>query len=156
VSDYCSGGARLPDGWQSVDILFADDYHDQRGNTDWQNGADPEKEQALLRAWDYIKTMKFRPAAYLCDATPEPVKEAQCVLALEELKAPGFLSPVLSKDDFLTKKDLAGVVVKEWEQGVGSVRPMPQMAISLLDAYAYGVDGGAGASSFNSKSYRGA
>jgi hypothetical protein len=45
---------------------------------------------------------------------PENVKSAQIVAALRELADPGCLLPDISRDDFLTSKNIAGAIVKSY------------------------------------------
>ncbi len=38
-----------------ISLAFADAYHEDRGNTKWENAPIPDRESALIRATDYIE-----------------------------------------------------------------------------------------------------
>lgn len=95
----------------------ANTYHSERGNTSW-TGDDNTKTQALQRAWDYIGILKWKSGIFddsLVGVKAKlAAKNGQIILALEELKDPGVLSPGLTRDDYLASRDTAGVVKRSY------------------------------------------
>jgi len=100
------------DDWDQATIAEADAYHAARGNTLW-TGEDAVKTVALQRAWDYLRGLTWREDVFDTEL-PADVKSAQIVGALAELVDAGALQPEITRDDYLTKKNIAGVIIKEY------------------------------------------
>jgi len=100
------------DDWSQATIAEADAYHELRGNDLW-TGADDVKTEALQRAWDYLRGLNWIDGTFDSEL-PEDVKSAQIVSALEELVSPGIMMPVIGRDAYLVKKNIAGVIIKEY------------------------------------------
>lgn len=105
----------INDYWTQATTAEADTYHTARGNALW-TGADPLKPQALQRAWDYMSTLPWIEECFTdYVGIPDDVKNAQILLALEELKAPGVLTPALTREDYVSNKGIAsGAVSKSY------------------------------------------
>jgi hypothetical protein len=110
----------------------ADIYHEARGNSLW-TGTDTVKEQALQRSWDYLRGLDWLDGVF-DDELPDDVKNAQIVAALEELKEPNILQPVITKDDYLESKNVAGVIIKTYRANAPTRKKILALD-SLLRAY---------------------
>lgn len=112
-------GSEVTSANSYISLDDADTYFENRGNTAWDAASDTAKEEALLRACDYLDTLNWKgyKAEYENslewpresvddrngyavgnDEIPQKVINAQCEAALLELTA-GTLTPTLDKDD---------------------------------------------------------
>jgi hypothetical protein len=115
----------------------ADDYHDLRGNSTWVDGDDEDKEQALYRAWDYLRGLNWLDDMFDTEL-PDDVTRAHIVAAYEELKSPGCLQPIISNNDHLIEKNIAGVIIKKYRPGAPSRKRFLEIE-SLLKKYVTGL-----------------
>lgn len=63
-------GSGLPDSNSYIDLAFADQYHEDRGNDFWAGLSSPVKQKALVRATSYIDKRfgrKFRGSRQIID-----------------------------------------------------------------------------------------
>lgn len=128
-------GTGLADSNSYIDIEFADEYHSDRGNEDWQ-ATDEAKEKLLIKATDYIdmrygpsfkgqrlesatQALRF-PRAYLyndegdlLEGIPAALKKATAEYALRAL------SQVLAPDPVF---DDSNLLVSAIEEEVGPIR----------------------------------
>lgn len=75
-------------------------YHDERGNTAFTGATAQDKESALFRGFDYIKTQLFRTDIDIfSNGIPIPILEAIYEAALEEIKKPGILNRTRYAED---------------------------------------------------------
>ena len=116
-------------------IAEADAYHDARGNATW-TGTDTAKQQALTRAWDYLRGLRWLPGTFATEL-PDDVKSAQIVAALRGLVTPGCLLPDLTREDFLESKNIAGAIVKEYRSGAPAWKRFREIEV-LLRQYIVG------------------
>jgi hypothetical protein len=125
------------DDWEDdqATIAEADAYHLARGNSTW-TGDDTVKQQALTRAWDYLRGLNWIEGTFATEL-PNDVKSAQIVVALRELVDPGVSAPDITKDDFLEKKNIANVIIKEYRSGAPSVKRFKEAEV-LLKKYILG------------------
>jgi len=103
------------DDWDQATTGEADTYHAARGNDTW-TGTDAVKTIALQRSWDYLRGLSWKEDVFDTEL-PDDVKSAQIVGALAELVSPGVLQPSLTKNDYLVKKNIANVIIKEYRSG---------------------------------------
>lgn len=122
------------DDYSQATVTEADTYHTARGNSEW-DGTDTVKEQALQRAWDYLRGLSWIPGTFDVEL-PDDIKSAQIVAALEELKDPGVLLPALTADNFLDSKNLAGAVVKKFKSNAPASKRFREIEV-LLSGYVY-------------------
>ena len=120
-------------------------YHLARGNTSW-TGEDAVKEQAMTRAWDYISSRNFMSDAFDSSTLPDNMINAHAIAALEELTESGILLPVLDRENYLKKKNLAGAIIKEYKDSSPAGKVFSAIN-SLLSDYVF--------SSINIKTVRG-
>lgn len=119
---------------ESPTVLEADIYHEARGNTTWTDEDDDDlKNQALLRAWDYLCGLDWINGVF-DDELPNKIKYAQIMAALEELQNPGCLNPVLSSEDYIESKNLAGAIIKTYRPNA-PVKKRFLAVESLLKSY---------------------
>lgn len=105
------------DDWEDdrATVIEADTYHAARGNDTW-TGTDTVKQEALTRAWDYLRGLRWNDNTFATEL-PGDVKSAHIVAALRELVDPGCLLPDIDRNDFLDSKNIAGVIVKNYKSG---------------------------------------
>ena len=105
----------IDDYWTQATYTEADTYFTARGTTAW-TGENEVKTQALQRAWDYMRNLSWIDdvfADYI--GQPDDTKNAQILLALEELVDPGVLTPSLTREDYIESKGLgSGAISKEY------------------------------------------
>lgn len=102
----------IDDFWEQATVSAANTYHSARGNSLWA-GTDEIKSQALQLAWDYMKTLPWVDEAFTLEVEqPSDITNAHILLALEELKAPGVLTPALTRDDYISTKNIGGAISK--------------------------------------------
>lgn len=112
----------------------ADTYHTARGQTTWTNETDDDvKTSALLRAWDWLSGLNWIDGVF-DEELPVKIKYAQIVAALEELQTPNCLNPVLSAEDYLESKNIAGVIVKTYRPNAPAKKRFLAVE-SLLKSY---------------------
>lgn len=102
----------INDYWSQATAAAADIYHAARGNSEW-TGEAAVKTQALQRAWDYMATLNWIDDVFTL-TQPDDITNAHILLALEELKEPGVLTPSLTKDDFVSSKNVGGAISKAY------------------------------------------
>jgi len=102
----------IGDYWSQATIADADTYHAARGDSEW-TGEDTIKSQALQRAWDYMKTLPWIDGVFAAEQ-PIDIINAHILLALEELKEPGVLTPSLTRDDYVSTKKIGGAISKSY------------------------------------------
>jgi len=127
------------DDWDQATIVEADAYQAARGNTAWAAAEDADKTIALQRAWDYLRGLTYKPDVFDTEL-PEDIKSAQIVGALAELSSPGTLLPTLTSGNYLTKKNIAGVIIKEYASGAPASAQLIEMQ-ALLSIYIYASSG---------------
>ncbi|HCY86596.1 MAG TPA: hypothetical protein DHV36_15790 [Desulfobacteraceae bacterium] len=98
--------------WTQATLSDADAYFEARGSSDW-GGEDAVKTQAMQRAWDYLKTLSWVDDVFTVEQ-PEDITNAHILLSLEELKAPGVLTPALTRDDYISSKNTGGAIQKSY------------------------------------------
>lgn len=104
----------IDDFWEQATVAEADTYHAARGNSLW-TGTDEVKSQALQRAWDYMKNLLWVDEAFTLEVDqPTDITNANILLALEELKDPGVLTPSLTRDDYVSAKNIGGAISKSY------------------------------------------
>lgn len=104
----------IDDFWEQASVATANTYHAARGNALW-TGTDGVKSQALQRAWDYMKTLPWVDEAFTLEVEqPADITNAHILLALEELKAPGVLTPALTQDNYVSSKNIGGAISKTY------------------------------------------
>ena len=124
----------IDDHWSMATIAESDTYHATRGNADW-NGADDGKSQALVRAWDFLKSLEWDESVFSHEM-PDDIKSAHMMAALEELKEPWVLLPILTSESFLKSKNTAGEIVKKYRTNAPAKKRF--LAIeALLRPYVY-------------------
>jgi len=97
-------------------IADADTYLSYRGVADWVDSTDDDpKNQALQRAWDWLSGLDWFDGVF-DDGLPDKIKYAQILAAYQEWLNPNCLNPVLTPDDYLLEKNIAGVLVKTYRQ----------------------------------------
>lgn len=121
------------DDWDQATIAEADAYHSARGNTDWASATDPNKTIALQRSWDYLRGLSWLPNVFDTEL-PDDVKNAQILGALYELASAGSLLPTITSGDYLTKKNIANVIIKEYSSAAPS-SPVYTELNALLQLY---------------------
>lgn len=95
-------------------IQDADTYLSYRGYNDWVDADDDDlKNQALQRAWDWLEVLDWFDGVF-DDGLPDKIKNAQILAAYEEWKSPNCLNPVLTPDNYLLDKNVAGVIIKTY------------------------------------------
>lgn len=124
------------DDWPMSTTDEADTYHENRGNTDWVNSDDDEKEQALYRARDYLRGLSWKSDVFDTEL-PERVKNAEMVAAYEEFKSKGVLQPGLDSGNYLMEKDIAGVIKKKFQTGAPARKKFTEIN-SLLKPFLTG------------------
>ena len=102
----------VDDYWEQATAEEADTYHAARGNSTW-TGTEAVKTQALQRAWDYIKTLPWIDDVFALEQ-PDDITNAHILLALEELKVPGVLTPALTQDNYVSSKNIGGAISKTY------------------------------------------
>lgn len=106
----------IDDYWEQATVDEADIYYEDRGISTW-TGTDDEKSQALLRAWDYLKTLRWIDDVFAI-TQPDDITNAHMLLALEEIKSAGALTPSLTRDDYLESKGIgSGAITKTYRSG---------------------------------------
>ena len=105
----------INDYWTQATTTEAGTYHDARGNEAWI-ADQAAQSQALQRAWDYMSTLPWIEECFTdYVGIPDDVTNAQILLALEELKTPGVLTPALTREDYISSKGIAsGAVSKSY------------------------------------------
>lgn len=127
----------IDDYWVQATYAEADTYFTARGNSGWM-GENALKTQALQRAWDYMKTLPWKDDVFSL-AQPDDIKQAQILLALEELLDEGVLTPALTRDDYIGSKNIAGAVVKTYRKDA-PIRKKFSGAEMLLAPYLHGIN----------------
>lgn len=111
-----------------VSLDYVETYCEDRGLTTWMNSSDDDsKEQAILRAMDYIDSLPFKgvkedydnplqwPRSDMYDEEgyaledyeiPAKLMRAVAQAAYEEFVSPGVLQPNQTKDDFAVLKKI--------------------------------------------------
>ena len=112
-----------------------DAYHLARGNALW-TGTDTVKEQAMVRAWDYISSRNFQPEAFDSATLPDNVINAHAIASLEELTESGILQPVLDSENYIKKENLAGAIITEYKDSSPPSKIFSAIN-SLLSGYVY-------------------
>jgi len=113
VGDVCLR-IDIDDYWEKSTAAEADTYHAARGNDTW-TGTETVKTQALQRAWDYMKTLPWVEESFTIEVEqPDDITNAHILLALEELKDPGVLTPALTRDDYVSSKGIGGAIDKTY------------------------------------------
>lgn len=103
----------IDDYWSKASYSDADTYFTARGVDTWA-GENSEKAQALERAWDYLKTLSWIDDVFSI-TQPDDITNAHILLALEELKEPGVLTPSLTRDDYIESKGIgSGAIAKTY------------------------------------------
>ncbi len=106
----------VDDYWTQATAAQADTYHAARGTSAW-TGEEAVKTQALQRAWDYLKTLNWVEDVFALEQ-PEDITNAHILLALEELKESGVLTPALTREDYVSAKGIAGGAInKKYRSG---------------------------------------
>jgi len=131
-----------------ADLAWLDEYHADRGNTTWAAALQTAREQAAIKATDYIvlvyggrfggyrmfpqQALPFPRYGILADApgymidpnsVPEEVKRAQAELALRALTAP--LLPDQARGGAIKRQQIGPLEVEYFEGAAsGTVRPM--------------------------------
>ena len=127
--------------WSQATVTEADTYHRARGNTRWDASSnDDQKTIALQRAWDYLCGITTWKANVFDTELPEDIKNAQIVGALAELVTPGTLLPTFTRENYVVKKNIAGVIIKEYDIG-GPVQSILTEMRALLKRYMWDVSG---------------
>lgn len=109
----------------------ADAYHLARGNAAW-TGSDTLKDQALVRAQDYIRTNYVQRFAEGYDSTAASVEAATYEAALREIVTPGFFSRSYTEAE---RKVLVAVDSLRWQVvGTGSDGRSMTPTVTLIDA----------------------
>lgn len=102
----------IDDYWTKASYSDADAYFSYRGVSSW-TGVDSVKTQALQRAWDYMKTLPWIDDVFSIEQ-PDDITNAHILLALEELKDPGVLTPALTQDNYVSSKNIGGAISKTY------------------------------------------
>lgn len=102
----------INDYWTKATAAEADTYFAARGMAAW-SGDDAVKTQALQRAWDYMETLPWIDDVFAIEQ-PNDITNAHILLALEELKEPGVLTPALTQDSFISSKNIGGAIQKTY------------------------------------------
>lgn len=116
------------------------------------SGSDAMKESALRRAFIFMGALNWLPDLWptFGGTIPDAVKTAQMVLAREEFKTAGTLSPSVTQSG---KKVLTGVGDLSWRvlagpNTVDAARPVVTMAMDLLKPYLATGNGRSGSTVF--------
>ena len=97
----------------------AEEYHESRGNSSWEDADDEAKEAALIRAFDYLSVQNWSSTAFET-TIPVKVKQAQMLAALKELSSSGVLQPDVSTG--VKSEAIEGAIEKEYyESGPGTI-----------------------------------
>lgn len=91
----------------------ADIYHGDRLTTDWIEKTIPDKEAAMIRAFDYLKVLPWNDTAFAL-GVPDRVKEAQIKAAVKEVKEPGTLQQDQTSN--IKRKKIEGAIETEYFQ----------------------------------------
>ncbi len=126
--------------WPQATVSEADTYHANRGNSDWASYGNDAKTQALQRAWDYLCGITTWKQDVFDTELPDAIKNAQIVGALAEAASPGVLLPTLTREKYIVKKNIAGVIIKEYDIG-GPVQSILTEMRALLKRYMWDVSG---------------
>lgn len=102
----------IDDYWTQATYADADTYFTARGTSTW-TGEEAVKTQALQRAWDYMKTLPWTDDVFAIEQ-PADITNAHILLALEELKDPGVLTPALTQDSYVSSKNIGGAISKTY------------------------------------------
>ena len=106
----------IDDYWTQATSAEADAYFLARGVSDWV-ATDTEKAQGLQRAWDYMRTLPWIEEVFGI-TQPNDIKNGHILLALEEVKDPGVLTPALTRDDYIQSKGIgSGAITKSYRPG---------------------------------------
>ena len=112
VTDYVVR-VDVDDYWTQATYAEADTYFTARGISTW-TGENTVKTQALQRAWDYMRNLYWKTDVFEDYITqPDDVTNAHILLALEELKDPGVLTPSLTREDYVSTKGLGGGAISK-------------------------------------------
>lgn len=144
-----------------VSVTDVDTYCENRGLTTWSNSYDDDaKEQAILRAMDYIEALFWKglkanesnalewPRSGVVDkngytvednAVPIQVQYGLCRASYEEFNSPGCLLKNMTKDDFVTEKEIEGAISKKYQ--VGKDRTVYSVIIAHLAPYVSSFNG---------------
>jgi hypothetical protein len=127
-----------------VTLTEFETYHELRGNSEVEDATDDENEQALVRAADYLNTLRWKgekysetqalswPRAYVYDedgnevdeeSVPAAVKNAQMEAALREL-TPGTLIPDLSHGGKIKRRKIEGIETEYFGGAGGTTFPL--------------------------------
>lgn len=98
----------IDDYWTKATSAEADTYFAARGTSTW-TGTDEVKTQALQRAWDYMRTLKWIDGVFLL-AQPDDITNAHILLAHEELKSSGILTPALTSNEYADEVEVVGAI----------------------------------------------
>lgn len=130
-------GTGLPDSNAYVDVAFANSYFTLRGNQDWEALSEPQKEQAIVLATDYIdmrwgsrfKSQPLHPDTQALlfprvewDGIPTQLKRATVEYAVRSA-VNGDLWPDPSVDE-------SGMVVSELKEKVGPIEESKKLAVN--------------------------
>lgn len=152
MSFVVEDGTSKVDATSYASVDFADLYFEDRGNATWAAATDDAKEQALIRAADYMdsrfrfrgskadeeQALEFPRAGY--DEVPVKVQRAACEYALRALSAPLQPDPVLVDDSgrsVTRKTEIVGPIESTIEYSFGgevqTIRPWPAADKLLRD-----------------------
>jgi len=146
-----------------IEIQYADDFWADRGNPDWENATQPEKEQALVLATDAIDSSYVWPGRLEdnsqqlswprsgaedkegrpLDGIPKQVKKATAYLAAKQVGG----AELFGESEQAKKRVKAGDVEVEWQDGSGPAGNYPssyQFISNLLSPISINVVGNDG------------
>jgi hypothetical protein len=114
-------------------------YCSNRGLTEWADSTNATaKDQAILRAMDYYESLSWKgikandendlewPRSGVLDKNgysidsdviPIQVQYGLCRASYEEFKSPGCLLKNMTKEDFVTEKEIEGAISKKYQPG---------------------------------------
>jgi len=124
--------------WSQATTEEADVYLLARGRTAWAAETSTTKGAALQRAWDYLSGLTDWKDYVFDTELPEDIKNAQIVGAYAEVLSPSILQPTLTAEDYLIKKNIAGVIIKEYssrDRAVASIKEMKSLLARYRSAY---------------------
>jgi len=123
--------------WPQATITEANTYLLTRGRSTWPDYSIPARTAALQRAWDYLCSLTDWKDYVFETELPVDIKNAQIVGAYAEITSPGILQPTLTSDNYLKKKNIAGVIVKEYSgtAPVASIREMDALLSRYRNTY---------------------
>lgn len=102
-----------------VTLAEADTYSEDRNNTTWIYGDEPEKEAALIRAFDYLSVQNWISTTF-DDEIPTKIEQAQMLGAGKEFDSPGVLQPDVATG--IKSEELKDVIETHYfEGGTGTI-----------------------------------